>query len=252
MIYTKEKPLVILCVVFIYACASVQKGKEKEQSKLNSIFIENDLVQEETYAEIKGSLPRFRALLSGKFVQYVPSKDTASSEYVVWLTADKQDSVIFYQIPVGEPSKIGYWLYNYQHLTSLPDKPLQHNFFKLVEIDRDTILATIYSAPSDFEPSVLDVIKDPKAIFDEFNWDSLKTEGATISYVRKTPVKYVGTSNFFDYDDKETKFVAQFYQITHDKISIELMQYDIGKNFLEIGNGNWLCKQGALRPEFFE
>lgn len=185
-----------ISVLFLTACQGNKEIRKEENKKLLVGFVNETDVGIDYYRSIKSNVARLQAFMAGKFVQqdivYLDSfldslKNIVNAEaentsitkltqgmYSTWLVNDNNDSVVLYSFPVGDPRKVGYWLYHYQVLTSLPDDPIYEVFEELIEIDRDTIESYFYASPKDFDPSLKELLKNYTAEFKSINLRKLK------------------------------------------------------------------------------
>ena len=95
------------------------------------------------------------------------------------------------------PQKVGYWVYHYHFITSLPDEPTFQSFEKLTAIDRDTIASVFYKVPKDFNPSLKELQEKGGDVFNNLNIKKLEidtTEGENL-YIRKNPLLFEATSS---------------------------------------------------------
>ncbi|BDS09924.1 hypothetical protein [Aureispira anguillae] len=241
----------LLCIVLLYSCGST-KETNSVSSKERKIFVTGELVtQDETYANIKGAVARLRAILCGKFVCYNTLKDPAGKKYSTWRVNEGQDSVIAYQIPIGDYHKDGYWIYHYQCLTSLPDQPVYEGISRLIELNRDTIKAVYYELPKDLDRPINQVLKDPKAVFGRVNWKELEPiKGEkVVYYVRKTLLTYKGESKWksSQFTSKEKGFDADYYKVAPSKIV-----YGKNQEYSEKQSPEWLVKAAMIRLDLLK
>ncbi|MGH1334725.1 MAG: hypothetical protein ACRBFS_01250 [Aureispira sp.] len=167
-------------------------SKKEKNSEIKGILLFGDQIREEnTYESINGNIPRLKFMLAGQFIQYV--RDSLGN-YGPWLVNEGKDSVLIYQIPVGNPNKDGHWVYNYQYLTSLPNDPVISSFSKMTALNRDSIVLVDYDAPDNFEASIEDILVAPEKVFKEFDFKKLKPSIPLyrVDYVRQTPLHYIG------------------------------------------------------------
>lgn len=196
--------MVILVLVSIFSCRTTQQQVNKQQN-MEEIFVQELAeLRQEKYGNIQGALPRLRAMMSGKFVHQTLVKVAVEGEeekiekvYRTWHTKDGEDSMMVYQIPVGNHHKIGYWMYSCQYLTSLPKEPVYQTLFKLEVINRDTIKATYYEVPEDLKLDFKQNITALKTSLEDIEWKKLKlyNGGAVKHFERQSILKYNGQSS---------------------------------------------------------
>lgn len=243
-------------IVFISSCSGGKEMLEKAGDSSKELFIANPgYNKDETYSAVKGSVKRLHAMMAGRFVQYSTGADPKETKYRTWLVNDGKDSVIVYHIPIGNPDKEGYWMYNCQVMTSLPDDPLHATISRLEEVDRDTINNVYYDFPADFEVSLPEILENPKKAFAEVNFLSLKkSEGEDIPYVRESIINYKGESGWFPDRRKKNKdgFLATYFLVRPQMMVFGTTVYDKDKQFLEQTNGERLMKNATINPDYLK
>lgn len=162
-------PFILGC--FIIACKS------------SSPIPQNAQKPKQSYQSIKSNVARVQAMLTGKFVQQ--TLVDSLNNYQTWKVNDNQDSMLLYSIPVGDPNKIGYWIYHYQIMTSLPNEPIYEAFEKLTEIDRDSIKSTLYLSPADFNRPLDDLITQRENAFENIDFSTFNTGEDAGYYIRQ-------------------------------------------------------------------
>lgn len=235
--------------------ASSSKKKGKEQTTLVATA---NMRQKSAYENIKGNIPRLKAMMCGRFTVYSTSADPNNTTYSTWLVNDGQDSVLVYTVPVGEAALHGHWLYQSQFMTSLPDVPIHEAFIELKAINRDSIVATYYEVPEDFGRTLDDILRDPKEQFKEFQFENLalSKDGEVVWYERLTPLKFHGRSNWAPTEEPidiepASKAVREgvsryYYIITPGNFHYGTEYYDKNRNFIEKDRGYRLLKSQML------
>lgn len=230
----------IIFFTLLLSCGNAKEVTKLESvtaSKTNSIFIKGaDATKDASYAHIVSNLGRLRAMLTGTFVQYNTIGDKERIKYSAWLVNDNKDSVVIYQIPVGNYQKVGYWIYKYQVMTSLPDDPIYEAFSKLVEVSRDTIREVFYSAPDDFNITLEQLLQNPDAAFAKLDLSKLEPSESVgdILYIRQSPLYFRGESLFEPYaiPDFGDALKQDFYEVRPDKVTLDHNFHDKDKNML--------------------
>lgn len=243
-------------LIFMSSCGGSKETIEKTGSKSKALFLENlDYNKEETYSAIKGSVKRLHAMMCGRFVQYSTGPNPKETKYTTWLINDGQDSVIIYHIPIGNPDKEGYWMYNCQVMTSLPDNPLHVTISRLEEVDRDTIKAVYYNFPEDFTATLPEILENPKRAFASVNLLALKkAEGESIPYVRENIIHYKGESGWYpaDYEGNKDGFLATYFLVRPQMMVFGSTAYNKDKKFLGETNGERLMKNAMINPNYLK
>lgn len=257
--------ILILLLCHLMACnnnnkdvtlGQVKTSSSRTKGKKQEILVVADNTKS-TYENIKGNIPRLKAMLSGRFTVYNTESDSAGKNYKPWLVNENTDSILVYTVPVGEASKNGHWLYIYQYMTSLPDDPIYEVFVKLEEINRDSIIATYYEAPDDFEYSIDDILTNPIKLFKEFNFEKLPLSetGETVWYERQSLLRYNGMSNWIPIEktpraDLENGFKRDYYTITPEVYHFGKEYYNKDKELVVRTKGARLVKQQMLSKDY--
>jgi hypothetical protein len=242
--------------IFISSCSGGKETIEKTATKSNAVFIKGQHIsKDETYSSIKGSVHRLHTIMCGKFVQYNVALDPERKKYTTWLINEGQDSVVIYHLPVGTPDREGYWMYNCQVMTSLPNAPLHATFSKLVEISRDTIHAIYYELPENFDASLQEMLANPKKAFASVDLMTLKiSEGSEIPYVRESPIHYRGETGWSpdSREDNEGGFLATYFLVRPQMMVFGSAAYDKDKKFLGQTKGERLMKDAMINPDLLK
>lgn len=214
----------LCCTLGIVACINT-KSVQQEISENPYLIRGNEIFQDETFSRIKNNTERLCAMLSGEFIQY--NFNNRSGEYHPWLVNEDKDSVIMYTMLVGEPNKIGYWLYYYQYMTSLPSKPLFEVFVNMIEINRDSIQAIYYEAPAEFNPSVDEFLKHPKSTFSSIDFNNLEQspDDETVTYIRKNPLFFIGKSNLISNIQIPGEYRIDYYEVKPSIYNYQIWSY---------------------------
>ena len=263
-------PRLLIALVMLFFChlmACNNKNQvtvsQKETTHKNkkkppvALVATEDMCKSSAYENIKGNVPRLKAMLSGKFTVYNTNRDSARQSYSPWLVNEGKDSVVVYTIPVGEANRNGHWLYLYQYMTSLPDEPIYEAFAKLERIDRDSIVAIYYEAPEDFKYSMADILADPKGLFKEFYFDDLllSETGEKVWYIRQSPLKYYGISNWIDTEehprpDLKNGFNRDYYIVAPSNYHFGKEYYTKEKKTVGKTRGARLIRQQMLSEAY--
>ncbi|BDS09927.1 hypothetical protein [Aureispira anguillae] len=252
-----KAPIFILSFLIFYSCTVTKKQQTKHQKPKGIFVYEAAELREEQYRNIKGAVPRLRAMMCGKFVHQILTKNEEGViKYETWHTKDGEDSMMIYQVPVGDPHKIGYWIYNCQYLTSLPDNPVYQTFSKLEAVNRDTIKAVSYEVPEGFKLDVTQKTAAFKASLEKIEWKGLKlyNGGSVKYYERQTIIKYNGQSIMKAKElekHKKIKYVINYSNVEMDRILFGSRYYDKDKKFLGGNNPDQLFKLAGIHPNLY-
>lgn len=245
--------IAILTLSYTFSsCSSTQKTSTTTTGT-NALFLPDSYQVDSTvYSSINGSLARFYQLYCGRFVQYQPVNGNVN-DYGLWRINDGKDSVMVYHFPVGNPDKDGYWAYNCQVLTSLPDEPIYASFSKLQSISRDTMLLIAYALPDDFSTTLDQLVNKTKEVFRSVDLKTLqRNPGADVAFVRQTPIRYGG--EMAPYPDENPKNeggnLATYLSIDCEKITFHTNVYDSDNTLVASSPPVFLRKLNRLNPQF--
>ncbi len=258
--------VLLFFITYFMACVGpkeklqeVSASKTKTKKGKNVLLLFDDQVQDKAaYENIKGNIPRLKAMLSGQFVQYNTNADPKREVYSTWYVNEGKDSVMVYQLPVGEPNKVGHWMYHYQYMTSLPNEPVYVYFSKMTEINRDSIVAVYYEVPETFTATIPEILAKPQEIFKNFDFENLKLAetGEVVYYERKTPLKYEGISVLRKTNSKAEErqggFDADYYSVTPEQYQFGIAYYTRDKEPIARTRGERLVKEARVMNEYFE
>lgn len=245
----------VFSFLLLFSCVYAQKPeKGNKGSKDKSIFLRGAVAtQDESYSHIVSNVSRLKAMLTGSYVQYNTSEDTArvKTKYTVWRVNDGKDSVVIYQIPVGNFQKVGHWMYQCQVMTSLPDEPIYQAFTKLVEISRDSIQEIYYDAPSDFEMTLEVLLTNPESLFTDVNLNELKPskDPEYVIYVRQSPLHFIGKSTLTPVPQNKEMFKMVRYEVKPQKIEMGIGMFDKNKKFLGAGPPDHIVKLAMMKTD---
>lgn len=253
----KKKPsltvLIILAFLCLYSCGVTTKSAVKQISE-EEVFVYEPLeLEEEKYTNIQGALPRLQAMICGKYMQLTLSRDPEKKKYSPWRTRDGEDSMMIYQIPIGDHHKVGYWIYHYQFLTSLPNQPIYQAFSKMEVVNRDTIKAVYYEVPDGFKLDFNQKVSAIKASLEEIKWDKLKEKDEeVVFYERQNLIKYKGHSILRPYTKaKEEYYVRDFYIVGYNETLFGLEFFNKKGQSLVKNPAEKLLKVAAVNPSLY-
>lgn len=254
--------LIIAIALALNACGVSQAGFVKKKSNKkneNTLLVTGDeIMQEETYANIKGTVTRLQAILCGKYTHYILNRDTLSEQkYAAWLVNDGMDSIMHYYLPIADRNREGHWIYIYHYMTSLPDDPTFSIFLKLTPISRDTVRGDFYEIPDDFEQNIQEILTDPQEAFkgiDFFKVEKMKPNNS-LNYIRKTPIQFIGVQTDWEQAEVEgtdIKFIQRHYDTKPNQVHYYKAGYDGNKEFITQTKGEFYIKKAMIRPDFWE
>lgn len=147
-----------------------------------------DRFSEEYYQNMNANIDRIYQLKAGLFVQY--QENIADSSMQIWDFNDGEDSMMLFVQPVGEVSKLGYWLYCRQFVSNMPESPVYEAYEHIEQISRDSFKGTYYELPKSI------AWKDVKnqEVLTKLELENLKPNGELIFYYKKSNVKFHANS----------------------------------------------------------
>lgn len=234
-----------LSFLLLLSCGGTQNTTKKGK---DAFLTGKTIYEDETFVGIKNNTARLCAMLSGKYVQY--NKNNSERVYKAWMVNGGKDSVMVYALPVGDPNKVGYWMYYYQIMTSLPDEPIYEAFGKMESIDRDTIRVTYYEAPDDFNVPLKDLTTNPNAAFAQVKLESLSLSkyGEIVTYVRKTPLHFEGRSPLMPDPQSKGRYRVDCYNIRPEGHTYQILRYTSDKEPIDGQNAiDKLVKTAMMR-----
>lgn len=229
----------LLGLLCLFGCQSNSVIKQTTTKTKTGFISGKKATEDATYQGIQSNVARLHAMLTGSFIQYsnlTPQK--TPNEYSVWKVNDGKDSVMLYSIPIGDPNKVGYWIYHYQILTSLPEEPIYEGIEQLIEIDRDTINGFFYGIPEDFDVSIDDLINKNRNAFSNLDVKSLQKSEADEDkpvYIRQNPLEFKDESLVLK-NNYDNNFLKNSYAVYPSGIVFKTIFYkdSIGNKVIDI------------------
>lgn len=193
------------------------------------------------YANIDGNINRLHQLFQGAFVAYDEDQNQ-------WEVSDG-DSVILYTQAIGEVSKNGHWIYNYDFMTSLPNEPIYTSIKKIEQIDRDSFAIIYYQ--SDQSYTLEEMRAEQPFMGKKFNFDLMTKRDKKVIFVKKSAHVFVGHSNI--YEDKQLNCLRQnIYEITpkYYKVSAKFFDKETKEPIEKKSHPNFLLKRNISEDTF--
>lgn len=208
--------VLIITVISFFGCLNYQSTASQNKTTV-------DVFSEEYYNSAANNSERLQRLISGLFVFY--HDDPNSTDIVKWDVNEKNDSIMGYALPVGEVNKVGYWVYNVQFMTSVPNNPIHTSFVNLVQKSRDSIIAVFYVPQNEVSPA--EAFQKGKEAFRDVKFSELE-KSIEITYVKENNTLFKGQSalhlnprqnnpnakfklDHFNASIKQTSFFSVFY-----------------------------------------
>lgn len=241
--------LILICC---YACGNAKKSNDTARKTSKTVnWVEGRVCRaDETYSAVNGTLQRPTNMIAGRYVQYNTNRSEDGKQYSVWMVNEGKDSVMVYQIPVGNPNKVGYWMYYRQILTSLPNEPIFERVSHFTQLSRDSIKEEYYELPEGVTIDFETLIENPPKALDVVKLDQLnkQVKEETLIYVRKTPLMYDAEEQKIELlvGANKGKFGAKYYTIQPSKIKMGMRIYTKENTFEGSTRAEYLMKNAML------
>lgn len=212
----KLPPILFFIATILFLCAC---GTSKNNATTKT---EIDPFSPDYYNSSSNNLERLQRLMSGIFVFYhdIPGQEGTAK----WDVNESNDSIMGYALAVGDVNKVGYWLYNVQFMTSVPNKPLYTSFLKLEQLSRDTILATFHKPEVDISPA--DAFQNKEKAFESVDFKKLQPTTKMI-YVKDNNLLFKGYSELHPAArKKDGNFQLDYYEVGVEKTMFRSIFYE--------------------------
>lgn len=204
------KYLLLSCSLFLLIGCQSTKGTEKSTK---------DIFSEGYYQDLEKNISRLHQLSLGTFVAH---EDAVNTSQEVWNVSGGKDSVILYSIPLGDINKDGYWILNYEFMTSLPNTPIYTSIKQIKQIDRDSFAVWYYDCPNDL---TLKKLLNADYIAETLDLDKLTAQNKKVTFVRQDAAHFIGKSVV--YEDKEAGCLRQ------NQYTLSPKSYDVSVLFFD-------------------
>lgn len=234
--------IILLLVGLVLTPTNIHAQKKPKSKKGDALIVGPEITADETFSGITNNTARLRAMICGNYVQHnnVKNENNKDGEYKAWYVNNGKDSVVLYSIPVGNPNKVGYWIYHSQIMTSLPDQPIYQAFEKLIEVDRDTTRSIYYEVPESFKSVYEYESEDDEPVafkefvaniiqtFDKLDLSTLELSkhGEQVLYIRENPLFFKGITPLMPHDRRKGWFKQDFYEVTPKGIIYSINTYE--------------------------
>jgi hypothetical protein len=203
---TRLISLFVVLFTLFQACKTAVVVKEEEKQAV-------DRFSDDYYQNMNSNIERLYHLKSGLFVQY--QENLADSSMQIWDFNDGEDSMILFVQPVGEVSKLGYWLYCRQFVSNMPESPVYEAYEHIEQISRDSFKGTYYA----LEEKVKWEDVQNQEVLTNVDFDQLEPNGELIFYYKKSNVKFHANSLPYENPRVDAKDYRQdFYSYTPAEI----------------------------------
>jgi len=166
------------------------------------------------YQDLGKNIKRLHHLMQGTFTAH---KEGTSKKLESW-NVSEGDSVILYNVPLGNIEKEGYWIYSYEFMTSLPNQPIYTSIKQINQVSRDTLEVLYYKTKKPITLKLREVI-DKSILNEKIQLDELVLRNKKVVYVKQSASQFVGYSK--RYED------PQFDCLRQNK-------YDLSPNFYKV------------------
>lgn len=172
------------------------------------------------YQDLQRNIVRLHHLMQGTFIAHKGGSDTDLESW----TVSEGDSVVLYNVPLGDVDKDGYWMYSYEFMTSLPDQPIYTSIKEIKQLSRDTFDVLYYKPKTEMFLKLEDVL-NTQILNEKINTDSLVLLEKKVRYVKKSMANFIGYSE--QYEDKEHKCLRQnTYDVSPNFYKVKAAFYD--------------------------
>ncbi|WMX14063.1 MULTISPECIES: hypothetical protein [unclassified Aureispira] len=205
----------LLSFSILVGCGFVPKSSLKKQKEITPTVFESAY-----YQDLGRNIKRLHHLMQGTFIAH---KEGHSKNLESW-TVSEGDSVILYSVPLGEVEKHGYWLYSYEFMTSLPNKPIYTSIKQIKQISRDTLEVLYYETKEPVEITLNEVL-NKELLNGRIYLDNLILRDKKVVYVRKSASQFVGFSKV--YEDEQFNCLRQNkYDLSPNYYKVETAFFD--------------------------
>ncbi|MBL4648179.1 MAG: hypothetical protein JKY03_00480 [Aureispira sp.] len=210
---------VILIVLSFSFLVSGGLAHKNNTSKKN--LEENSTVFETGYYQNLGkNIKRLHHLMQGTFIAH---KENRTKNLESWRVSEG-DSVILYNVPLGDVGKEGYWIYSYEFMTSLPNKPIYTSIKEIKQQSRDTLEVLYYKTKNAMNLGLSEVI-DQKILNEKIRINELILIDKKVIYVKESVAQFIGYSKV--YEDKQFNCLRQNkYDLSPNYYKVEAAFFD--------------------------
>lgn len=195
-------------------------GTLPKQTTANQKEVLPTIFEEQYYQDLKRNIVRLHHLMQGTFTAYAQTQDAKLKSWNV----SEGDSVVLCTVPLGDVDRHGYWIYSYEFMTSLPDKPIYTAIKEIKQVSRDTFDVLYYTTKSAIDLTLKDVL-DQKKLNSKIQIDSLVLKEKKVRYIKKSTANFVGHSA--QYEDRELRCLRQnIYDVSPNFYKVETTFYD--------------------------
>lgn len=207
----------LLLLGMLVSCGSVISSTIKIKKK----EVPPTVFEYQYYQDLQKNIVRLHQLMQGTFVAH--ARLDQNMELRPWKVSEV-DSVVLYTVPLGDIDKYGYWLYSYEFMTSLPDKPIYTSIKQIKQVSRDSLVVLYYQHKKDLKITLNDVL-DANVLNEKIHLDRLVLQNKQVFYSKKTAANFVGYSAI--YEDTVLKCLRQnTYDLSPSAFRVETLFYD--------------------------
>lgn len=158
----------------------------------------SSIYEDAYYEDLQKNIVRLHHLMQGTFTAHVATK--ADQPLTSWKVSEG-DSVVLYSVPLGDPNKNGYWIYSYEFMTSLPDKPIYTSIKQLVQLNRDTVDVYYYKTKEPVTIRLADLL-EPSQLTEKIDLSKLVKQEKRVRYARQSASHFIGLSLIYEDPDR--------------------------------------------------
>jgi hypothetical protein len=202
--------LIILSFILLVSCGSLPKNIEEKPT----------IFETDYYQNLGKNIKRLYHLMQGTFIAH---KENRTKTLESW-TVSEGDSVILCSVPLGDVGKDGYWIYSYEFMTSLPNKPIYTSIKEIKQRSRDTLEVLYYKTKSPISLGLGEVI-DQNKLNEKIRINELILIDKKVVYVKETVAQFIGYSKV--YEDKQFNCLRQNkYDLSPNYYKVEAAFFD--------------------------
>jgi len=202
--------LIILSFFLLASCGSLPKNIEEKPTVFEAGYYQN----------LGKNIKRLHHLMQGTFVAHKEYKTKALESWMV----SEGDSVILYNVPLGEVEKHGYWIYSYEFMTSLPNEPIYTSIKQIKQRSRDTLEVLYYKTKNPIDLKLNEVI-NKEVLNKKIKTDELILINKKVVYVKESAAEFVGYSKI--YEDKQFNCLRKNkYDLSPSYYKVEAVFFD--------------------------
>jgi hypothetical protein len=208
--------LIGLSFSVLVSCGLVDKNNTSKKNLEESPTV----FETDYYQNLGKNIKRLHHLMQGTFIAHKENRRHVLESWSV----SEGDSVILYNVPLGEVGKQGYWIFSYEFMTSLPNEPIYTSIKQIKQQSRDTLEVWYYKTKNPMNLGLSEVI-DSKVLNEKIQIKKLILIDKKVIYVKESAAQFIGYSKM--YEDKQFKCLRQNkYDLSPNYYKVEAAFYN--------------------------